>query len=243
MLELRNINKSFGDHQVLKNVSLDIGSKKTTVIIGSSGSGKSTLLRCINMLSRADSGILKYGDITLDFSKTLPKNAEETFRKKTGMVFQGFNLFPHKTVLDNISMAPIVVNKEDPASVKKRATELLEQVGLSDKAKAYPHELSGGQQQRVAIARTLAMKPDIILFDEPTSALDPEIELEILKLISDVTTGKYTNVIVTHNMNFAKNISDEVVFLEDGEVLAKGTYEELHDSANGRIRRFMNTLA
>lgn len=243
MLRLSNITKSFDDNVVLKDLSLEIQENKTTVIIGSSGSGKSTLLRCINMLSKADTGIISYKDMTLDFSNKLDKKLEDEFKKKTGMVFQNFNLFPHKTVLENIMIAPITVNSIDKNIALEEAEVLLSKVGLIDKRDQHPHELSGGQQQRVAIARALAMKPEIMLFDEPTSALDPEIEMEILKLISEVTKGNFTNIIVTHNMNFAKEISDEVIFMENGQVLAKGTYQELNSSDNLRIKQFLNTLA
>ncbi|OLS01495.1 amino acid ABC transporter ATP-binding protein [Tissierella creatinophila] len=242
MLKLINITKSFGDNIVLKDLSLEIESDKTTVIIGSSGSGKSTLLRCINMLSEPDAGIFSYKDMTLNFSDKLDRRLEYKFKKLTGMVFQGFNLFPHKTVIENIVLAPITVNSIDKKIAYEEAEILLKQVGLFEKKDQYPHELSGGQQQRIAIARALAMKPDIMLFDEPTSALDPEIELEILKLISKVTKGNFTNIIVTHNMNFAKEISDKVIFLEKGQVLAEGTYEQLNTSDNVRIKQFLNTI-
>src|SRR5699024_6578235 len=217
MFKIKNINKSFDDNHIIKDVSLDIKLNKTTVIIGSSGSGKSTLLRCLNLLSKADSGIIEYKDIKLDFSKPIKKDIANLYKSKTGMVFQDYNLFPHKTALENIALAPIKINKEDKEIANKNAEILLEKVGLKDKKDFYPNELSGGQQQRVAIARALAMKPEIMLFDEPTSALDPEIEMEILKLISEVTKGQFTNILVTHNMKFAKEISDEVIFMDDGK--------------------------
>lgn len=242
MLKLKNIYKSFDGNIVLKDISLDIESKKTTVIIGSSGSGKSTLLRCINLLSKAESGLLEYEDYSIDFSKPADKISENNYKKITGMVFQSFNLFPHKTAIENITLAPINVLGLDKNEAMVRAEELLTQVGLYDRKDYYPDELSGGQQQRVAIARALAMKPEIMLFDEPTSALDPEIELEILHLISKVTKGNFTNIIVTHNMNFAREISDSVVFMEKGEILARGTYDELNSSNNPRIKQFLNTL-
>jgi len=242
MFKIKNINKSFDDNHIIKDVSLDIKLNKTTVIIGSSGSGKSTLLRCLNLLSKADSGIIEYKDIKLDFSKPIKKDIANLYKSKTGMVFQDYNLFPHKTALENIALAPIKINKEDKEIANKNAEILLEKVGLKDKKDFYPNELSGGQQQRVAIARALAMKPEIMLFDEPTSALDPEIEMEILKLISEVTKGQFTNILVTHNMKFAKEISDEVIFMDDGKIISRGSYDELAHSDNNRIKKFINTL-
>lgn len=242
MFKIKNINKSFDDNHIIKDLSLDIKLNKTTVIIGSSGSGKSTLLRCLNLLSKADSGIIEYKDIKLDFSKPIKKDIANLYKSKTGMVFQDYNLFPHKTALENIALAPIKINKEDKEIANKNAEILLEKVGLKDKKDFYPNELSGGQQQRVAIARALAMKPEIMLFDEPTSALDPEIEMEILKLISEVTKGQFTNILVTHNMKFAKEISDEVIFMDDGKIIGRGSYDELAHSDNNRIKKFINTL-
>ena len=242
MFKIKNINKSFDDNHIIKDLSLDIKLNKTTVIIGSSGSGKSTLLRCLNLLSKADSGIIEYKDIKLDFSKPIKKDIANLYKSKTGMVFQDYNLFPHKTALENIALAPIKINKEDKEIANKNAEILLEKVGLKDKKDFYPNELSGGQQQRVAIARALAMKPEIMLFDEPTSALDPEIEMEILKLISEVTKGQFTNILVTHNMKFAKEISDEVIFMDDGKIISRGSYDELAHSDNNRIKKFINTL-
>lgn len=242
MFKIRDINKSFDGNHILKDLSLDIKLNKTTVIIGSSGSGKSTLLRCLNLLSKADNGIIQYKDINLDFSKNIKKDLANLYKNKTGMVFQDYNLFPHKTALENIALAPIKINREDKELAYKNAENLLDKVGLKDKKNYYPNELSGGQQQRVAIARALAMKPEIMLFDEPTSALDPEIEMEILNLISNVTKGQFTNIIVTHNMKFAREISDEVIFMDDGKIIAKGSYDELSNSDNNRIKKFINTL-
>lgn len=239
MLRLEGIVKTFGNNTVIDGLNLEVKSKKTTVLIGSSGSGKSTLLRCINMLSKPDSGVFEYDNIRLDFSQKHNKSLEREFKLRTGMVFQGFNLFPNKTAEENIMLAPVHVKGIPVEEARARANELLDSVGLLNRKDYYPHALSGGQQQRVAIARALAMEPEIMLFDEPTSALDPEIESEILKLIFDVTKDKFTNLIVTHNMKFAKDISDEVVFLNNGKIEFIGTFDELEKTDNDRIRTFL----
>ena len=242
MLEIKNLNKSFGDHHVLKDISLQIPSHKTTAIIGSSGSGKSTLMRCINLLETPDSGTITWEGRVLDFSKKVPKKESMAFTKKTGMVFQGFNLFPHMTVLQNIIEAPVTVLKKNKNEAKKEAMVLLEKVGLADKKDSYPHQLSGGQQQRIAIARALAVKPEILLFDEPTSALDPELGAEVLKLIRALAKEDYTILVVTHNMNFARDVSNEVIFVDQGEILAKGSYDELTQTDNEKIKKFLSCL-
>ncbi len=242
MLEIKNLNKFFGDNHVLKNIELEIESHKTTVIIGSSGSGKSTLLRCINLLETPDSGSIAWNGSELDFSKKIPKSKSQSFTKKTGMVFQSFNLFPHKTALQNIIEAPITVLKKSKEEAKAEALELLRKVGLEEKKDSYPHQLSGGQQQRIAIARALAMKPEMLLFDEPTSALDPELEADVLNLIRELSKEDYTILVVTHNMAFARDVSDEVVFVNKGEILAKGSYEELTKLDNERINQFLSFL-
>jgi len=242
VLEIRKLNKYFGDNHVLKDISLDIEAQKTTVIIGSSGSGKSTLLRCINLLEIPDSGTIGLNGFELDFSKKEPKAKYNQFTKKTGMVFQSFNLFPHKTSLENIIEAPVTVLKVNKKEATRHAIELLEKIGLPDKKDSYPHQLSGGQQQRIAIARALAMEPEILLFDEPTSALDPELEADVLNLIKDLAKGNYTIIVVTHNMAFARDISDEVIFVNQGEILAKGKYEELTNLDNDRIKQFLSFL-
>lgn len=242
MLEIKKLNKYFGDNHVLKDIDLQIESQKTTVIIGSSGSGKSTLLRCINLLETPDSGTISWNGSELDFSKKIPKSRCQAFTKKTGMVFQSFNLFPHKTALENIIEAPVTVLKKSKDEAKKEAMELLNKVGLEEKKDSYPHQLSGGQQQRIAIARALAMKPEILLFDEPTSALDPELEADVLNLIRELSKEDYTILVVTHNMAFARDVSDEVVFVNAGEILAKGSYEELTRLDNERIKQFLSFL-
>ena len=240
MLEIKRINKYFGDNHVLKNVDLQIQSNKTTVIIGSSGSGKSTLLRCINLLEIPDSGVIKWENEILDFETKIPKSVCQNFTKKTGMVFQSFNLFPHKTAIENIIAAPITVLKKSKEIAVGEAVDLLKKVGLEDKKDSYPWQLSGGQQQRIAIARALAMKPEILLFDEPTSALDPELEADVLKLIRELAKENYTILVVTHNMAFARDVSDEVVFVDKGEILAHGSYDELTQLENERIKQFLS---
>ena len=242
MLQIKHLNKYFGENHVLKDISLEIESHKTMAIIGSSGSGKSTLLRCINLLETPDSGTISLDGKALDFSKKLPKHQKAAFTKKTGMVFQSFNLFPHKTALENIMEGPVTVLKKSKAEACRDAIELLKRVGLEDKKDSYPHQLSGGQQQRIAIARALAMKPEILLFDEPTSALDPDLGAGVLSLIKELSREDYTIIVVTHNMSFAREVSEEVVFVEKGEILAKGSYDELVNLHNDRITQFLSYL-
>ena len=238
MLQIKHLNKYFGENHVLKDISLEIESHKTMAIIGSSGSGKSTLLRCINLLETPDSGTISLDGKALE----LPKHQKAAFTKKTGMVFQSFNLFPHKTALENIMEGPVTVLKKSKAEACRNAIELLKRVGLEDKKDSYPHQLSGGQQQRIAIARALAMKPEILLFDEPTSALDPELGAGVLSLIKELSREDYTIIVVTHNMSFAREVSEEVVFVEKGEILAKGSYDELVNLHNDRISQFLSYL-
>jgi len=220
LLEIKNLKKSFGDNVVLKDISLNVERGEVLAIIGPSGSGKSTLLRCITDLEEEDSGEIKF---------------DGTF----GLVFQNFNLFPHHSVMKNITNAPIRVQKRDKAEVFNHARELLAQMGLSDKEDAYPCELSGGQQQRVSIARALAMNPDILFFDEPTSALDPELTGEILTVIKDLAAQKMTMVIVTHEMAFARNVADTIIFMDGGVIVEEGTPEEVFSSDNQRMKDFL----
>ena len=220
LLEVKNLKKSFDDNVVLKDISLNVEKGDVLSIIGPSGSGKSTLLRCITDLETEDSGDIKF---------------DGTF----GLVFQNFNLFPHHSVMKNITNAPIRVQKRDKAEVFNHARYLLKKMGLQDKEDAYPCELSGGQQQRVSIARALAMNPDILFFDEPTSALDPELTGEILTVIRDLAAEKMTMVIVTHEMAFARNVSDKIIFMDDGVIVEQGTPEEVFSSDNKRMREFL----
>ena len=220
LLEVKNLKKSFDDNVVLKDISLNVEKGEVLCIIGPSGSGKSTLLRCITKLDHEDSGEI---------------NFDGTF----GLVFQDFNLFPHHTVLKNITNAPIKVQKRDKNEVLKSARDLLKKMGLEDKEDAYPHELSGGQQQRVSIARALAMNPDILFFDEPTSALDPELTSEILVVIRNLAAEHMTMVIVTHEMTFARNVADKIIFMDDGYIIEEGTPEEVFSSDNQRMKDFL----
>ena len=220
LLKLKNLKKSFNDNLVLKDISLSVEKGEVLGIIGPSGSGKSTLLRCITGLEHEDSG-------EIDF--------EGTF----GLVFQNFNLFPHHSVMKNITNAPIKVQKRDKEEVFAQARALLKKMGLEDKEDAYPCELSGGQQQRVSIARALAMNPDILFFDEPTSALDPELTGEILNVIKELAAEKMTMVIVTHEMVFARNVADTIIFMDEGVIVEEGSPEEVFSSDNQRMKDFL----
>lgn len=246
MYKVSNITKLFGDNQILKGVTLEIEPNKTTVLIGPSGSGKTTLLRCMNLLEIPDGGIVEIGGLSYEFGRGRKPKIDDPklreIRSKTGMVFQNFQLFPHWNVLQNIMEGPVMVLKRDRAECEAEALELLEKVGLSDKKDAYPSELSGGQQQRIAIARALAMKPELLLFDEPTSALDPELEVEVLNIIRELVEEKRTIVIVTHKMSFAKEIADKIVFFDEGNILKEGTYDEVENCGNQRITQFLNML-
>ena len=237
MIRVSNLHKSFGKNDVLKGIDEHIEKGEVVVVIGPSGSGKSTFLRCLNLLEEPTSGkiIFEDNDITdkkVDINK---------IREKMGMVFQQFNLFPHKTVLENLTIAPIKVKGLSKAEAEKKAMELLERVGLSNKAKAYPSSLSGGQKQRIAIARALAMEPDVMLFDEPTSALDPEMVGEVLNVMKDLAKEGMTMVVVTHEMGFAKEVSDRVIFMDGGYIVEEGTPEEVF--ANTKSDRCINFLS
>ena len=246
MYIVRDINKSFDNVKVLKGVTLEIESNKTTVLIGPSGSGKTTLLRCINLLEIPDSGLVELNGASHEFGHDKRLKVDATalrdIRKKTGMVFQNFQLFPHKTALENIMEGPIVVLKQDKEQCEAEAMELLKKVGLVEKKDAYPYELSGGQQQRIAIARALAMKPELLLFDEPTSALDPELEVEVLNIIRKLVEENRTIVIVTHKMSFAKEVADKIVFFDEGNIVKQGSFAEVAGSGNERISQFLNML-
>ncbi|MBQ2798680.1 MAG: amino acid ABC transporter ATP-binding protein [Ruminiclostridium sp.] len=246
MLEVTNLSKSFGELGVLKDISFDVQQGEVVSIIGPSGSGKSTLLRCINQFEKADDGRISICGLDMlvkdKNGRTVyaPKKVLQEIRLKIGLVFQSFNLFPHMTVLQNIIEAPVHVLKQDKNQATEKAMELLAKMGLSDKAKEYPCNLSGGQQQRVSIARALALNPDVLFFDEPTSALDPELTGEILKVIKELAAEKMTMVIVTHEMQFAKEISDRVIFMDGGYIIENGTPEEVFEnSENERTKQFL----
>lgn len=248
ILEVTKLNKSFGGTHVLKDIDLVLEKGEVMAIIGPSGSGKSTLLRCINCLERAEKGTIILDGIKIAEEKGgttvyLPEEELMKARLHLGMVFQNFNLFPHLTVLENLTLAPINVDKILKEKAEATAMDLLEKVGLADRAGAYPFELSGGQSQRVAIARALAMDPDILCFDEPTSALDPELTGEVLEVIKELAAEHMTMLIVTHEMGFAKEVASDVVFMDDGHILERGTPEELLvNPKEARIRAFLNKL-
>ena len=244
LLEMNHIKKRFDGQEVLKDISIHVDEGEVLSIIGPSGSGKSTMLRCATMLETIDDGEIIYlGDaaaVSRDGHAVYAKAADlKKIHNYYGLVFQNFNLFPHYSVLKNITDAPMRVQKRGKAEVYAEARELLRKMGLEDREKAYPYQLSGGQQQRVSIARALAMKPKILFFDEPTSALDPELTGEILKIIKDLAAEKMTMVIVTHEMNFAKNVSDYVVFMDKGIIVEEGKPEDVFNSKNPRMKEFL----
>lgn len=238
MIKINQLNKSFGDLHVLKNIDMTVYESDVVCLIGSSGSGKSTLLRCLNFLERKDSGSITIGGKEVD-----PKNDNlNNIREKVGMVFQHFNLFPHKTVLENIIEAPVMVKGIDKKEAISKAKQLLEKVGLEDKADVYPNKLSGGQKQRVAIARALAMEPDIMLFDEPTSALDPELVGEVLTTMKELAQEGMTMVVVTHEMGFAKEVADWIVYMHDGEIIERGDPDQFFNHPKEeRTQEFLKT--
>ena len=238
MIEIKNLHKSFGHVEVLKGVDVSIEEKEVVVIIGPSGSGKSTLLRCMNYLEEPTSG-----DITVDNMK-LDKHADiNKIRENIGMVFQRFNLFPHMTVLENIVLAPTKVLKISRDEAISTAMDLLQRVGLKEKANSYPSQLSGGQQQRVAIARALAMKPKVMLFDEPTSALDPEMVTEVLDVMKSLANQGMTMVVVTHEMGFAREVGDRVLFVDEGRVIEEGTPKEIFENPKQeRTKLFLSKI-
>lgn len=253
ILEINNIKKSFGSNEVLKGISFSLEEGEVLSLIGSSGSGKTTLLRCMNFLERADEGtILVDGNVIFDASDKRKLSEKEVRKNRLnfGLVFQDFNLFPQYNVLENLVLAPKLLAKEEPdykhnkkqinEEIEKKALSLLEKVGLSDKKDAYPCELSGGQKQRVSIARALCLSPRVLFFDEPTSALDPELTGEILKVIKSLAADRMTMVIVTHEMRFAHDVSDKVIFMDDGVILEQGTPQQVFENPeNERTREFL----
>lgn len=246
LLEMKNLKKSFGGEEVLKDISLIVKKGEVVSIIGPSGSGKSTALRCATLLETMDGGTLKYEGRTAASDETgtvvyADKKDLKEIRRCFGLVFQSFNLFPHYTVLKNI-MEPVILSGVSREEAKSRAMDLLSKLGLSDKAEAYPGSLSGGQKQRVSIARALALKPQVLFFDEPTSALDPELTGEVLKVIKELAAQHMTMVIVTHEMKFAREVSDRIIFMENGVIHSQGTPEELFNSDDERLNAFIGKL-
>ena len=239
MIQLAGVNKYFGQNHVLKDISLKVESGEKVVVIGPSGSGKSTMIRCMNHLEEPDSGTVTVDGIEI----TAPGAPIRTVRQKVAMVFQQFNLYPHKTVLENLTIAPILVQGIKKEEAERTGLEFLERVGLKEKAAAYPAQLSGGQQQRVAIARALNMHPQIMLFDEPTSALDPEMINEVLDVMVDLANSGITMVVVTHEMGFARKVADRVIFMADGEILETGTPEHFFlNPQNERTQQFLSKI-
>ncbi len=244
ILEVSNIKKSFGKTEVLKDISFTLEKGNVLSIIGSSGSGKTTLLRCLNFLETADCGkIVVDGDVLFD-SADKTRMTDEKIRENRlnfGLVFQNFNLFPQYTVLQNLTLAPTLLKKGDEASIKQKALEIIKKVGLEEKVDFYPCQLSGGQQQRVAIARALALNPKILFFDEPTSALDPELTMEVLNVIKGLKESGCTMVIVTHEMAFARDVSDKVIFMDGGVIVEQGDPEQvINNPQNERTKHFLN---
>ncbi|MDR0936836.1 MAG: amino acid ABC transporter ATP-binding protein [Oscillospiraceae bacterium] len=239
MIQVQNLHKHFGKHEVLRDINLHVKPGEKVVVIGPSGSGKSTLIRCMNQLEKATSGTIIIDGIDV----TDPRAPINKVRQDAAMVFQDFNLYPHKTVLANLTLAPIKVQKVDRKTAEATGMQYLERVGLAEKAHAYPSQLSGGQKQRVAIARALNMHPNIILFDEPTSALDPEMIQEVLDVMIELSTGNITMVVVTHEMGFARKVADRVIFMDDGEIVEEGTPEHFFvNPVHSRTKQFLSKI-
>jgi cystine transport system ATP-binding protein len=243
LLTVRGVRKAFGELKVLRDISFDVPAGTVTAIIGPSGSGKTTVLRTLNALDRADAGVIGIGDVSVDFGAPVERATLARFRAQSGMVFQAHNLFPHKTVLQNVIEGPVIVQKRPKAEAIADARRLLDQVGLAEKADQYPYQLSGGQQQRVGIARALALKPKLMLFDEPTSALDPELVGDVLRVIKDLAAEGWTMVIVTHEIRFAQQVADQVLFIETGVVLESGPPAQvLGAPSEARTRQFLQRI-
>lgn len=242
MIEVKDLHKSFGDNEVLKGINFKINDGDVIAILGSSGGGKTTILRCINFLAKADKGTLIFDGKEYDLAN-MKKSDIAALRMKTGFVFQNYNLFLNKTALENVMEGLITVRKMDKTKAREIATSALEKVGLGDKLDFYPISLSGGQQQRVSIARALAYKPEVIYFDEPTSSLDPELTNEVLGVMKDLAKEKVTMVVVTHEMTFARNVSNRIIFLDEGEVICDSDTDSFfNNQKNERIKRFINNV-
>ena len=242
-LTVRGVRKAFGEHLVLRDISFDVAAGTVTAVIGPSGSGKTTVLRTLNALDQADAGVITIGDVSVDFAGRPDRATLARFRAQSGMVFQSHNLFPHKTVVDNVIEGPVVVQRRPREEARADALALLEQVGLAEKADQYPYQLSGGQQQRVGIARALALRPKLMLFDEPTSALDPEMIKEVLDVMVDLAKRGMTMIVVTHEMGFARTAADRVVFMSEGAIVEENTPEEFFTNPRSdRAKDFLGKI-
>lgn len=242
MIKLEHVDKQYKDHHALNDINLVFEANKTTVILGPSGAGKSTLLRSLNLLERPQNGIYRIGDEAIDFSQELPTRLILKVRRMTGMVFQSWNLFPHLTIMENITEGPIHVLNQSKDQAEKKALSLMEEVGLADTKDRFPSQLSGGQQQRISICRALAMDPEYILFDEPTSALDPELEAQVLRVLLQLAKQKQSMIVVTHNIEFARRVADKIVFLEDGKIEFEGSVDEFFNHPTQRIHDFLTGM-
>ncbi|WP_324290131.1 amino acid ABC transporter ATP-binding protein [Gordonia sp. SL306] len=243
LIDVDGLRKSFGDNEVLKGVDFSVPAGSVTVILGPSGSGKTTILRSLNALDRPDSGIIRVADVTIDFGGAYGKADIARYRRQSAMVFQNHNLFPHKTVLENVIEGPVIVQKRPRADAVADAERLLADVGLTGKRDDHPDQLSGGQQQRVGIVRALALQPKVMLFDEPTSALDPELVGDVLKVLNDLAAQGWTMVVVTHEIRFARQVADQVIFVDKGVVCERGTAAQVIDEpAQDRTRQFLRRL-
>jgi len=246
MISVRNLHKTFGTHTVLRGIDLDINKGEVVVILGPSGSGKTTLLRCLNALEWPKQGTITFAGeppLHMDFADPAAKKSVLALRRKSGMVFQQYNLFPHKTALENVTEGPVYVQRKPLSQARKEALQLLDKVGLADKADLYPYQLSGGQQQRVGIARALAIQPDLMLFDEPTSALDPELVQDVLDTMRALAAEGWTMVVVTHEIKFALDVADVVIVMDEGRIAEQGSPQQLFDNPqHARTKAFLQRL-
>ena len=243
MISINGLQKQFGDLEVLKGIDLQVNKGQVIVVIGPSGSGKTTLLRCLNILEVPTAGSITIDEQTADFSKTVNKRTVDLLRRESAMVFQHYNLFPHMTALQNVMEGPVIVKKMSKTDARAKAELLLNKVGLGDKLDFYPHQLSGGQQQRVGIARALALEPKVMLFDEPTSALDPELVGEVLQVMKDLASEGITMVVVTHEMRFANDVANEVIFMDQGKIIERSKPSDMFTHPKEeRTRQFLNLI-
>ncbi|OUZ12969.1 amino acid ABC transporter ATP-binding protein [Bacillus pumilus] len=243
MLTVKGLNKSFGENEILKSIDFTINKGQVVAILGPSGSGKTTMLRCLNALEIPNAGSFTFDDFSIDFFKKNKQADLLKLRRKSGMVFQDYHLFPHRTVLENVMEGPVQVQRRPKEEVRKEAIQLLQKVGLEDKKDLYPFQLSGGQKQRVGIARALAIQPELMLFDEPTSALDPELVGEVLKVMKDLAKEGWTMAVVTHEIKFAQEVADEVIFIDGGVIVEQGPPEEIFKRPKEeRTKQFLNRI-